>query len=237
MKKQKQDASQLEERIGIKFRNRNYLTEALTHRSYLNEHPEWRLPHNERLEFLGDAVLELITTEFLFTKYTTYNEGHLTSLRAALVNAVMLAQIAKEIKLEGDLLLSKGESKDATSKAREIILANAVEALIGAVYLDQGYEAAKEFIHKYVLVHIKEVIEKELYRDPKSLLQEIIQESHKVTPTYRVLNEIGPDHNKKFFVGVYFGESLAAEGNGNSKQEAEVDAAKQALRKTKKSNY
>ncbi len=204
--------------------------EALTHRSYINENPRSAIRHNERLEYLGDAVLELIITEYLFATYPTYEEGPMTSLRAALVNYQMLAKIARGIDLEDFILLSRGEKKD-TGKAREVILANTLEALIGAIYFDQEYDAAKKFVLNFFIPHLAEVLEKGLYRDPKSLLQEIIQEKMKLTPNYKVLEESGPDHNKEFVVGVFFGEKEAAEGSGSSKQEAESRAAEKALKK------
>lgn len=219
----------LEEKIGIYFKNKGLLKEALTHRSYLNENPTWPFSQNERLEYLGDAVLELIVSENLYKKYPDYQEGWLTSIRAALVNYQILARIAREVFLEEHILLSRGEAKDI-GKAREVILANAFEALVGAIYLDQGFEQTKVFIEESVLTHLPEVIEKGLYRDPKSLLQEIAQERFKVTPTYKVLSEEGPDHQKRFEVGVYFGDKMTGKGNGTSKQEAEISAAELALK-------
>ncbi|MBI5306502.1 ribonuclease III [Candidatus Wolfebacteria bacterium] len=229
------DFSQFEQKIGIVFKNKNLLKEALTHRSYLNENPRWSVdfmsPHNERLEFLGDAVLELTSTEILFNKFPKSNEGEMTSIRAALVNYQMLAAVAKETGLDEFILLSKGEAKGPEGgKAREVILANAFESLLGAVYLDDGYSSAKAFIEKFVMNHLDEVIEKKLYKDPKSLLQEIVQEKFKITPTYSVLEEKGPDHAKIFKIGVYFGEKIMADGEGLSKQEGEVEAAKNALK-------
>ncbi|MFA5084426.1 MAG: ribonuclease III [Candidatus Paceibacterota bacterium] len=221
------DSSSLEKNIGVIFKNKNFLKEALTHRSYLNENPSWG-QHNERLEFLGDSVLELITSVFLYEKYPDRNEGDLTMLRAALINYQMLASVSREIDLENYILLSKGEAKD-TGKGREAILADAFEALLAAVYLDQGYEVAENFVRKFLLPHLEEIEKKQLYRDPKSLLQEIIQEQSRITPTYQVLEESGPDHQKIFRVGVYAGEKLIAEGKGLSKQEAETNAASQAL--------
>lgn len=223
----------LEKYLGVKFKNEDLLKEALTHRSYLNENPKWPLSHNERLEYLGDAVLELIVTEKLFQTYPSLQEGALTSLRAALVNYQMLARIAREIDLEKYIFLSRGEARD-TGKAREVILANAMEALFGAIYLDQGYEVAKTVIQTFVIKHTEEIVEKQLYRDPKSLLQEIIQEQLKITPTYRVISEEGPDHQKNFLVGVYFNEYLAGKGKGTSKQEAEARAAEVAFEILKK---
>jgi len=224
---------QLEKRINYPFKNKNLLKEALTHRSYLNENAKWPLPHNERLEYLGDAVLELITTDFLFRRFPKHDEGTLTSFRAALVNFQMLGRVAREIELERFLLLSKGEAKDM-GKAREVILANALEALIGALYLDGGYEMVKQKIEELVLPHIDEILEKKLYRDPKSLLQEIVQEKRKITPTYQVIEERGPDHQKEFVLSVFFGNEEIAQGAGTSKQEAESKAAEAALDKFKK---
>lgn len=216
--------------IGYRFKNKDLLKEALTHRSYLNENTKWGVPHNERMEFLGDAVLELAVSEFLFQKYQRKAEGELTSFRAALVNYQFLAKVASEIELNNFIFLSRGETKDA-SRAREVILANAMEAVIGAIYLDGGYKAAADFVAKFIAVKIDEIVAKHLYEDAKSMLQEIVQEKLKVTPTYRLLKEWGPDHQKRFRMGVYFGEELIAEGEGDSKQEAEINAAQSALDK------
>lgn len=218
----------LQKEIKYSFKSEDLLREALTHRSYLNEHPEWKLPHNERLEFLGDAVLELVVTEELFNRYPEKEEGWMTSVRAALVNYVTLAGVARDAGLEGAVLLSRGESKD-TGRAREVILANALEALIGAIYQDGGYEAAKKFIKLFVLSHLEAVIRQELHVDAKSLLQEKVQAKLKITPTYKVLSSEGPDHKKLFTIGVYFGDSLIAQGSGASKQDGEVEAARKAL--------
>lgn len=223
------DFANLEQKIGVVFKNKDFLKESLTHRSYLNENPKWGLPHNERLEFLGDAVLELASTEALFNRFPDLPEGDLTSIRAALVNYQMLAIIAKEVSLDDFILLSRGEAKD-TGKAREVILANAFEALLGAVYLDAGYAISQNFVEKFVMNHLEEVMKNKLYKDPKSLFQEIIQEKMKVTPNYEVLSEKGPDHAKIFTVGVYCDDKLMAQGEGSSKQEAEVEAAKEALK-------
>jgi len=222
------ELSKLEKAIDYAFENKDLLREALTHRSYLNENPSWKSSHNERLEFLGDAVLELIVTEILFHKYPKYDEGQLTTFRAALVNYQMLAEVSKEFNLEKFLLLSRGEAKD-TGRARDVILANAFESLTGAIYLDVGYEQVKEFVERFVMPQLKEVIEKGLYRDAKSLLQEKTQADLKLTPVYKVLEETGPDHKKFFTIGVYFGDKLIATGHGLSKQDAEVEAAKKAL--------
>ena len=217
-----------EKKLGYGFNNKDLLKEALTHRSYINENPSWGTGHNERLEFLGDAVLELVITEILFLKYPDLPEGELTSIRAALVNYQMLASIAKTVDLEGAILLSKGEAKD-TGRAREVILANAFEALLGALYLDGGYSIAKNFINEAVMPQLSKIMSEKLYNDPKSYLQEIIQEKMKLTPIYEILSEQGPDHAKVFEAGVYLGEKLVAVGRGYSKQEAEIEAAKKAL--------
>jgi ribonuclease III len=219
---------ELEQRIGVVFANKALLEESLTHRSYLNEHPEWTLPHNERLEYLGDAVLELAVSETLFREFPKEPEGRLTVLRASLVNYQRLGKVAADMELDKFMLMSKGERAD-TSKAREVILANAIEALIGSIYMDQGFPSARSFIEQFVLIHLPEILEAKSYRDPKSELQEYVQEHYKVTPTYKVLEEDGPAHRRTFKVGVYFGKELAGEGDGQSKQEAEVAAAKQAL--------
>ncbi len=223
------DFSELEVRLGLTFQNQDLLRQALVHRSYLNENPGFGLPHNERLEFLGDAVLELVVTEYLYLNYPN-PEGDLTNWRAALVNAIMLSAIASDLGLESYLYLSRGESKDAGSKARQYILANAIEAVIGAIYLDRGMEAAAGFIHREVLVKLPEVLQNKLYQDPKSRFQELAQEQVGITPRYAVLSEDGPDHAKVFRVGLYLEEDLVAEGSGSSKQEAQVAAAEAGLR-------
>lgn len=222
------DFSKLEGTIGYRFRDKNLLRQAVVHRSYLNEHPSFEVGHNERLEFLGDAVLELIVTEHLYRNYPN-PEGELTNWRAALVNAKMLADVAATIEIEPVLYLSHGESKDSASKARMYILANAFEALIGAMYLDGGMEAAGPFIDRFVLSKLPYVLEHKLYLDPKSRFQESAQETVGITPIYRVLEEHGPDHAKQFTVGAFLGEELVATGTGTSKQEAQVDAAEKGL--------
>lgn len=222
------ELSKLEKSLGYKFKNEELLQEALTHRSYLNENPRWHVPHNERLEFLGDAVLELVVTENLFGKFPHEDEGKLTTLRAALVNYQMLAKLSGQIDLEKNILMSKGEAKDK-GRAREVILANAMEALIGSLHRDGGYEVAKKFIETFILPEIKEVLEKGSYKDPKSMLQEKAQATKKVTPNYKLIAEKGPDHKKIFVVGVYIGDEEIARGEGMSKQDAEVEAAKKAL--------
>ncbi len=221
------DLNQLEEEIKIKFADRNLLQSALTHRSYLNENRTWPQPHNERLEFLGDAVLELIITEYLFRNFPN-PEGELTNLRSALVNYKTLAEIAAGFKLDKYILLSKGEAKDL-GRARQVILANAMESLIGAIYLDAGYGAAKLFIDKYVISELNKIMSGGKVLDPKSKFQEITQEKVGVTPYYKVMAEWGPDHNKQFEVGVFVQDKEVARGQGSSKQEAEIAAAENGL--------
>jgi len=224
-----EETSKLEEKLGINFKNEDLLKEALTHRSFLNEKHDWPLPHNERLEFLGDAVLELTVTEYLYEKFPKEDEGKLTVLRAALVNYQMLAKVAEDLELQKYIWMSKGERGD-NPKAKEVILANAIEAVIGAIYLDQGYVATEQFVKKFILIHLNEVLETKSYRDAKSELQELVQERMKLTPIYRVISEAGPAHDKNFRIGVFLGENLAGEGEGSSKQEAEIEAAKAALK-------
>lgn len=226
------DFSSFAQRLGTSFTDIRILTEALTHRSYLNEHREYTGNHNERLEFLGDAVLELAVTDFLYRKYPATPEGELTSYRAALVNTASLARAAQELGIDEFLLLSKGEAKD-TGRAREVIRADAFEAIIGAIYLDVGYAAAEAFVARTLYGKIDEVVAKRAYQDAKSRFQEISQEKRGVTPRYETLSEVGPDHNKRFTVGVFIGEKEIARGEGQSKQEAEQLAAQAALEITK----
>ena len=227
------DFSKLEEIIKIKFKNLDYLRQSVVHRSYINEHSSFELGHNERLEFLGDAVLEIIVTEYLFKNFPDTPEGDLTNWRASLVNSKMLALVASEIKLEKFLYLSRGESKDKNSKARQYIVANAVEAVIGAIYLDQGIRAATKFVKKYMLSKLEHILSNQLFLDPKSKFQEKAQETYKATPHYKVLSESGPDHDKIFEVGLYLGDKIISKGKGSSKQEAQVDAAEKGIRKKK----
>ena len=212
---------------GITVQNPDLFIEAMTHRSYLNENKKHGHPHNERMEFLGDAVLELIVTEYLFKNFNN-PEGEMTAWRAALVNGEMLARVAREIEIEEFLLMSKGETKD-TGKARNYLLANAVEAIIGALYLDAGYDNAQDFITKNIIVHIDEILEKKLYLDPKSYFQEKAQEFKNTTPHYKLISESGPDHDRVFIVGVYINDEKIAEGSGRSKQDAQREAARIAL--------
>jgi ribonuclease III len=223
------DFAQFEERIGVTFENKNLLKQAFVHRSYLNENKEFPLGHNERLEFLGDAVLELVITDYLYTKYPEKNEGDMTSLRSALVNATALHKVGADIGINDLLLLSRGESKDL-GRARQYILANTMEALIGAIYLDRGYDMAKKFIYEFITPLLDKVIEDESWIDSKSLFQEKAQDHAGVTPAYQTLKETGPDHDKHFTVGVYLKNELIAQGEGDSKQEAEQAAAHNALK-------
>ncbi|MDA1168740.1 MAG: ribonuclease III [bacterium] len=222
------DLSPLEKKIGITFLDKNTLLRALTHRSYLNENPKFELDHNERLEFLGDAVLELIVTDYLYRTYGELQEGEMTNLRSAIVRGEMLSKIAGDMGIEEYLLLSRGEKKD-TGKARQYILANAVEAVIGAVYEDQGYEGAKKLVETFVISKLPEVVTKGLHIDMKSKFQELAQEKHRITPVYKVLSESGLDHQKEFIVGVFLHDKKMGEGKGLSKQEAQQQAATAAL--------
>ncbi len=223
------DTSLFEAKIKYTFKDKSLLKQAFIHRSYINENANTGLSHNERLEFLGDAVLELVVTDFLYKKYPHKQEGDLTSYRAALVNAQIMGDIAmNELGMNEFMLLSKGEAKD-TGRARLSILADAFEAVIGAMYLDQGYAACATFINESILGKTEEIVKKGAWKDPKSLLQEKSQEKLGVTPAYKVVEEIGPDHDKRFVIGVYFGTDLIGQGEGRSKQEAEQQAAESAL--------
>ncbi len=218
----------LEKQLDVKFSNINLLRQALVHRSYLNEHRDFPLDHNERLEFLGDAVLELVVTEHLFSNFPN-PEGELTNWRASLVNAQMLSMVAEQSGIEDFLYLSRGESKEAKTKARQSILANSLEAIIGAIYLDKDYDAAATFVHRNIIAKLPHILKYKLYLDPKSRFQEISQEVEGATPSYRVLEESGPDHEKQFVVGVYLDDAEVATGRGTSKQEAQMHAAEEAL--------
>lgn len=222
------DFSKLEKKLKLKFKNKDLLVQAFIHRSYLNENPQSKLHHNERLEFLGDAVLELVVTEYLFEKYPKKSEGELTNWRASLVNAKMLLKLGQNLGFNNFLLLSKGEAKEL-GKARQYILANTFEAFIGSLYLDSGYDICKRFIKKHLIKELPHIIKERLFEDAKSLFQEQSQEVVGVTPTYKVLREWGPDHVKHFVIGVFLQKELVAEGEGSSKQEAEESAAKKAL--------
>lgn len=220
--------SELERRLGVVFRDKDLLKQALTHRSYLNENREWPLGSYERLEFLGDSVLELVVSEFVFRRYPNKPEGELTRHRAALVNGATNAAAGIALGINECLLLSRGEAKD-TGRARELIIADVFEAIIGAIYLDQGYPVAENFVTRCVLSIAERIINSGFLKDTKSRLQELVQERLKLTPAYRVLEETGPDHKKQFLVGVFFGEDLVAKGAGTSKKLAEEKAAQAAL--------
>ena len=222
--------SELEKKLHFSFKDKHLLIQAFCHRSYLNENPSFQLDHNERLEFLGDAVLELIITEDLYKNYPKKPEGEMTNWRAALVNSRILSRIAQELGLNDFLLLSRGEAKE-TGKARQCILANTFEALIGSLFMDQGYKVCQKFITKHLIKELPHIIETGLYKDAKSRFQEEAQEKTSITPTYQVLKEWGPDHAKSFVIGVFLNQELVAKGEGSSKQEAEEAAAKNALDK------
>ncbi|MEI8339890.1 MAG: ribonuclease III [bacterium] len=224
------DFTKFEEAIGLTFKDRGLLRQAFTHRSFLNENRDLEWSHNERLEFLGDAVLELIVTDYLYAKFPSCTEGELTAYRSSLVNATTLSEAARKIDVNEFLLLSKGEAKDI-GKARQYILANTMEAVIGAIFLDQGYESAKYFISRNIFHLIDEILENKSWIDSKSLFQEKAQEFYSQTPVYKSVKEEGPDHDKHFTVAVYVGTELIGEGEGKSKQEAEQMAAKSALDK------
>jgi ribonuclease III len=224
------DFAQFATHNALRFNTLDLLVEAFTHRSYLNEHRDYVGNHNERLEFLGDAVLELAVTDFLFKKFPDKSEGELTNYRAALVNTVSLAESAQKIGINDYLLLSKGEARDM-GRARDVILADTFEAIIGALYLDGGYASAESFIAKNLYPKIDEVIANRAYQDAKSRFQELAQEKKGVTPSYQTLAEVGPDHDKRFTVGVFLVDTEIARGEAHSKQEAEQAAAQAALTK------
>jgi ribonuclease-3 len=222
------DLSPLEAQLHITFTNKELLQQAFIHRSYINEHSGTGLSHNERIEFLGDAVMELIVTDYLFKTFPKKPEGELTAYRASLVNTMTISEAATDLGFGDFLILSKGEARDM-GKARAYILANTFEAFIGALYLDQGYDAASQFVNHVLIKKLDNIITHGLWRDAKSYVQEKSQEIESVTPSYKVLHQSGPDHDKIFTVGIYFGTKLIAEGKGSSKQEAETDAARNAL--------
>ncbi len=223
-----EDLVVLERILGFVFHDKNHLLTAITHRSYLNEHRDAKQEHNERMEFLGDAVLELIVTDFLFHKYTEKPEGDLTAIRSALVNTNSLADASTKLGVNDYLLMSKGEAKD-TGRARQYILANAFEAFIGALYLDQGYGVAQKFVEEQLFAKTELIVEKKLWQDAKSRIQELAQEHKGVTPTYTTLGQEGPDHDRVFTVGIFLGQEKVAEGKGRAKQEAEQEAAQKAI--------
>lgn len=215
------------DKLGFEFQNIELLLTAFTHRSYVNEHKKSTKEHNERLEFLGDAVLELVVTHYLYMQFSE-PEGVLTSWRSALVRTESISEAGMKLGYEPLLRMSRGE-KRGSDRARAQILANSFEALIGAVYLDQGYEAAKQLIEEYIVSKLEGILDAGSWRDPKSHLQEVSQSVDNLTPQYRVLEEIGPDHEKIFRLGVYVGETLMGVGEGPSKQIAQQQAATAAL--------
>ena len=228
--------SELEKNLKLNFKDKSILDNAFVHKSYLNEHKDSKAEHNERLEFLGDAVLELVVTDYLFRQYPDKGEGILTNWRSALVQGRNLAQIASELNLGFYLYLSRGEEQSGGRK-KNYLLANTLEALIGATYLDCGYDAAKKFIYEYVLTRLGSILDQGLYIDSKSRFQEVAQEVESITPEYHMLKEEGPDHDKVFTMGAFLGETLIAEGKGSSKQNAEQDAAKNAIKAKNWENY
>lgn len=224
------DFTPFETRTGIRFKDANLLQQAFTHRSYLNEHPKQKILHNERLEFLGDAVLELVVTNYLYNRFPEKPEGDMTAYRASLVNTVMLSEASLDLGFNDLLLLSRGEAKDI-GKARQYILANTYEAVVGAIFMDQGYANAEKFIADSLFPRLEGVLKNHSWQDAKSKFQEKAQEIVSVTPSYTVLEESGPDHDKHFLVGVFLGEEEAGRGEGKSKQEAEQEAARDGLKK------
>lgn len=220
---------QLEAKLGTHFKNPLLLETACIHTSYVNEHKGEAKEHNERLEFLGDAVLELVTTEFLYQRYPEKGEGELTSFRSALVKGTHLAEVAQGLEVGRFMLLSKGEEKSG-GREKNYLLANTLEAIIGAMYLDQGFAPSHAFINTYILTHIDKIVSEGLYVDAKSRFQELSQERLNMTPTYTVIGERGPDHSKVFEVGAYLGEELIGKGEGSSKQNGEQAAAEAALK-------
>ncbi|KND49064.1 MAG: ribonuclease III [Parcubacteria bacterium C7867-005] len=224
------DLSKFEETAGVVFQDKALLKQAFTHRSYINENRNLGLGHNERLEFLGDAVLELVTTDYLYKTFPEKDEGELTSLRSALVNADTCSVVAQKLGANDFLLLSRGESKDM-GRARQYILANTFEAIIGAIYIDQGFDSARDFVVAHIIPLTEMIIDQKSWIDAKSLFQEKAQEHESLTPSYKSLKESGPDHDKVFTVGVYIGKELIGQGEGQSKQDAEQGAARDALKK------
>ncbi len=229
MPKAKKNLAELEKAINLDFKDKKLLDLAFVHKSYVNEHAD-HVAFNERLEFLGDAVLELAVTHFLYNRYPDQPEGDLTNWRSALVKGKNLAKVAKALKLGDYLLLSRGEDMSG-GREKKYILANTMEALIGAIYLDKGYDCANEFIMTNIVSLLEEIIEEGLHIDAKSRVQELTQERLNLTPHYELIEESGPDHDKHFIIGVYFGKKLAGKGEGPSKQEGEQAAARSALEK------
>ncbi len=221
------DKTEIEKILGLEFGNEELYREAFTHRSYINEHKKHQINHNERLEFLGDAVLELVVTDYLFRNFEN-PEGEMTAWRSALVKTESLADVAERLDIGQYLLMSRGEAKSG-GRTRMALLANMVEAIIGAIYLDKGYERAAEFIHEHIISQLDKILAEGSYIDAKSKFQELAQEKEGVTPHYELLGETGPDHEKIFTIGVYIGARLCGKGEGNSKQSAQQAAAAAAL--------
>jgi ribonuclease-3 len=217
------------EHLGFEFNDVTLFVTALTHRSYVNEHRNSHIEHNERLEFLGDAILELVTSDFLYRNFNE-PEGIMTAWRSALVRTESIAAASEEIGYIDLIRLSKGEKKGAGSRAHLSIVADCFEAVTGAIYMDQGYNAAKRHIYKYILSKMEKMVEEEAWRDPKSYLQELSQKAENVIPSYRILREDGPDHDRVFEVAVQVGSTVRGRGKGHSKQEAQSEAAKEAIR-------
>ena len=231
VKEFEKEITKIEKKIKVTFGDKYFILLAFIHRSYLNENRRFK-EHNERLEFLGDAVLELAVTEYLYRNYPN-PEGELTNWRSALVKTETISKTAKEIGLEEHLKLSRGEAK-STGRARQLIMANAFEAVTGAIYMDQGLEGARGFIQKNLLVKLPKIIETKAYIDAKSRFQEVVQDKEGITPNYKVLSEEGPDHAKNFTMGAYIGEKMVGTGTGPSKQTAEQSAAADALKNYEK---
>lgn len=223
--------SALQQQLGITFTDEALLERAFIHRSYLNEHPKSGLEHNERLEFLGDAVLELVVTDYLYRNYEN-PEGDLTNWRSALVKTESLSSVAEQLELDQYLMLSRGEAK-GNERSRALIHANCVEAMIGAIYMDKGYDVARQFIEAHIVSRLEGILADGSWVDPKSKFQELAQEREGFTPHYKVMEEMGPDHDKMFVVGVYVGDRLCGKGQGSSKQAAQQAAATTALKKYK----
>lgn len=223
------DIAEFESKLGQNFNDIGLLERAFIHRSYLNEHPKSGLEHNERLEFLGDAVLELVVTDFLYRNYEN-PEGELTNFRSALVKTESLSAVAEALEVTKYLKLSRGEAK-GNDRSRALISANCVEAIIGAIYLDQGYDPARKFISENIIIYLPVILKEGSWIDPKSKFQELAQEREGVTPNYKVLEESGPDHDKTFVVGAFIADKLCGQGSGSSKQAAQQVAATNALKK------
>jgi len=217
----------LEKTIGVKFNSISHLKNAFTHRSFLNESNEADIESNERLEFLGDAILQFLSTEYIYIKFPKLREGELTNLRAKIVNTESLAEESAKLSLSDYLRISKGE-KETASDSR-YILANVFESLIGAIFLDQGVGKCRIFLTKFLLYKATSIVESGTLKDPKSIYQELAQDKHSTTPTYRVISENGPDHNKNFTVGLYLENRLISTGTGNSKKKAQQEAAQKAV--------